>query len=424
MKLTKLSLAVMLALGAFSVSSSAIPLEDAIKDVDMGGYLRYRYTNANKENPKNESGSKSSANHEFKAVVNFKAALDDNFFAVVGLQYLSKDGSGEYNDQNNWDSQNDAIKVRQALLGYNIANTTIMAGRQEVGAFFTDDMIGDGIKVLNKDIEGMTLAAIAFDNLDNDGDIGTLGLGKALYGPDGLLRGKSGINADAMLKGYRETNTHNLYGLAVIGSYDPIAFQLWYAYLEDVASLFAAELVSNFDLNPVNLELQGQYAHSSIDNSFSDATSGVADDADFYAGKATAKFEGFDVFGGYLAFNTDKDNASIISYEDQGKFISPGEELLNYSLFYGENSYWFAGAGYTFYENKLRIGGEYIDGTNKAFDVETDRSEWVARADYAYSKKLKFKTWYSRVNEDEKGSNSPEDDLDQNKFRFEAKYSF
>lgn len=393
MKLTKLSLAVMIALGAFSVSASAIPLEDAIKDVDVSGYLRYRYTHDDEEHSEDQS----TGTHEYKAIVNFKAALDDNFFAVVGLQYLSKDGSGDQHDQNNWNAQsrdngNNEFRVRQALLGYTIGNTTIMAGRQEVGAFFTDDMIGDGIKILNQDIEGLTLAAIAFDNLDNDGDIGTLDY---------------------------KTNEHNLYGVAAIGSYDPVAFQLWYASLIDVADLFAAELALNFDLDPVTLGIKAQYAFSSVDGDLENLTNGAADDGQFYAGELSAEVAGFDASAGYIYYEADaKDKVGVISYEDQGSFISPGEELLDYTLISGENQFWFVTAGYTFFD-KLRIGGEYIDGENKTNAGDQDQSEWVARVDYAHSKNLKFKTWYSQVKID--GRN---EDYDDNRFRFEAKYSF
>ncbi|EQA6201148.1 major outer membrane protein, partial [Campylobacter coli] len=42
MKLVKLSLVAALAAGAFSVAN-ATPLEEAIKDIDVSGVLRYRY---------------------------------------------------------------------------------------------------------------------------------------------------------------------------------------------------------------------------------------------------------------------------------------------------------------------------------------------------------------------------------------------
>nr|ELR8893089.1 major outer membrane protein [Campylobacter coli] len=42
MKLVKLSLVAALAASAFSVAN-ATPLEEAIKDIDVSGVLRYRY---------------------------------------------------------------------------------------------------------------------------------------------------------------------------------------------------------------------------------------------------------------------------------------------------------------------------------------------------------------------------------------------
>lgn len=46
MKLVKLSLVAALAAGAFSVAN-ATPLEEAIKDIDVSGVLRYRYETGN-----------------------------------------------------------------------------------------------------------------------------------------------------------------------------------------------------------------------------------------------------------------------------------------------------------------------------------------------------------------------------------------
>ncbi len=52
MKFFKLSLAASVALGAFSTASFAQPLEEAIKGVDVKGYLRYRYTDDRYDNEK------------------------------------------------------------------------------------------------------------------------------------------------------------------------------------------------------------------------------------------------------------------------------------------------------------------------------------------------------------------------------------
>ncbi|HHP0357166.1 TPA: major outer membrane protein, partial [Campylobacter lari subsp. concheus] len=88
MKLVKLSLVAALAAGAFS-AANAVSLEEAIKDVDVSGMMRYRFqsdrmdvgNNAEPGKSEIQNGYNSSKNneHKFKAQLNFKAALDDNF---------------------------------------------------------------------------------------------------------------------------------------------------------------------------------------------------------------------------------------------------------------------------------------------------------------------------------------------------------
>ena len=88
MKLVKLSLAAAVAAGALAMSASAVPLEEAIKDVDLNGYARMRYTH-NNESDKNVHREKSSV-WEFKSEVDFKAKIDDNFFGVVGVRFMDR----------------------------------------------------------------------------------------------------------------------------------------------------------------------------------------------------------------------------------------------------------------------------------------------------------------------------------------------
>ena len=137
MKLTKVSLAVLVALGAFSSVASATPLEEAIKNVDLSGFARYRYTNDHfKTSNPNDVARKSDAGHVFRMQTAFKAAIDDNFFGVLGLRYAASDGSGFNGDTTNTTS---SFGVREFYLGYNINNTTITAGKQFVKTYFDDD---------------------------------------------------------------------------------------------------------------------------------------------------------------------------------------------------------------------------------------------------------------------------------------------
>ena len=400
MKLVKLSLAAIVAAGALTSVASAASLEEAIKNVDVTGYARYRFDSK-------DSGTGTANKHRFTSDVNFKSALDDNFFGVLGFRYDSIDNSGERinaktmvgADDNGNDNFGQTFNVRQVYLGYTAGNTTITAGRQVLGTFFTDDMVGTGIKLLNSDISGLTLAAVAFDNLQDDGDIGTrflsLGANNSEYVTD-----------------------RNLYGVAAIGSYDPVSFQLWYAALDSVAQLYVADVTVGANLGGVDLSLQAQAAGSSMwaDNAGLGGNTVLLDDAIFWAAELGAKAFGFDGSVGYVQFDTDE--ISLISFEDQGSFIDAGEDLLNYTAFAGDNKYWFVTAGYTF-ADKVRVGADYVagEGSNGVTARDVDRYEAVARVDYKYSKKLNFKAWYSYINQ-ENGQD------DAKHLRFEARYNF
>ncbi|WP_096019619.1 major outer membrane protein [Campylobacter lanienae] len=415
MKLVKLSLAAIVAAGALSSVASAASLEEAIKNVDVSGYARYRFDS------KNTTTDDTKNYHRFTTDVNFKAALDDNFFGVIGFRYDSRDASGErvnaatqvgVND-NGYDNYGQTFNVRQYYLGYTAGNTTIQAGRQVLGTFFTDDMVGTGIKVLNSDISGLTLAAIAFDNLQGtDTDMGTRE----------LFIGSNGAN--------EHVYDRNLYGVAAIGSYDPVSFQAWYAALDSVAQLYALDVTLGANLGGADLSLQAQYAGSSVwANNVRDRVTatrnpatglfeGVVelDDAQFLAVKAGAKAFGFDGSVGYVNINTQGSGASLISLEDQGAFITAGEDLLDYTLIRADQSIYFVTAGYTF-ADKVRVGADYVGSRAEERGNYVDAYEAVARVDYKYSKKLNFKTWYSYIDRD-----NNEDDAKH--LRFEARYNF
>lgn len=434
MKLVKLSLVAALAAGALATSASAMPLEEAIKGVDVSGMTRIRYTATSKKIDKEEAklNKQDEKSHgsawNFKSVMNVKTTIDDNFFNVVSIRYGSTDdGMSEsgVNDDYKFDAS-------QFFLGATFGNTTIQLGRQTIGAFFTDDMYGDGIKVLNTDVEGLVLAALFMDSLENDSNIGSNEAKENNFVYDTIeLPSQVAVSKSTG----KIVTDHNLYGVAAIGSYDPISFQLWYASLEDVTNLFALELAGDFAVSDdVKLGLKGQYAFSDFDGKFKTATEnavkgvsagavkdGGVKDGSFWAIEASSEFFGVDFSAGYIDFSTKENAYSLNSFEDQGSFISPGEELLDYSFYSGKNRYYFITAGYTIPDSGVRLGVDWVDGSNKFFETKTDRSEVVARVDYKYNEKLSFQSWYSHVDEKVKGTDSSDK---ADKFRFQAKYSF
>ncbi|EJV5920732.1 major outer membrane protein [Campylobacter lari] len=406
MKLVKLSLVAALAAGAFS-AANAVSLEEAIKDVDVSGMMRYRFQSDRQEigDVVEKEGYNSTKNneHKFKAQLNFKAALDDNFKAFVQFQYDATDfGFGRGNNGEQGTTTKDTFNVNQAYLEYTneAYATSVTFGKMEVGSIWTDDAVGTGAKVLNNSIEGLTFAGYWFDafNWEDDGD----------FGPTKL-------------------NKSSLYGAAVLGDFDPFAFQLWAAYSANNAFLYAVDASYKFAFNDMNFKIQGQYLGNSLDNDFEKFYANKVDNGNYYAGKFSGQISAFDFQAGVVGYG-EKDKMTVVTLEDLGQVIAPGEQI-----FYsegsdlrgdiGENFFYFAGLGYTFAET-LRVGFDYIGGKTKLATLEdVDKNEYIARVSYKYSPKLTFSGFYSYLTEDNyKGAKNT--DSDDQFIRLEALYTF
>ncbi|WP_103575070.1 major outer membrane protein [Campylobacter concisus] len=409
MKLTKVSLAALVALGAFSSVASATPLEEAIKNVDLSGFARYRYTNDFIKNSNQNSTVKNSgAGHAFRMQTAFKAAIDDNFFGVLNLRYDLTDDSGDKNAAGTDKTYTTGtFGVYEMYLGYKAGNTTITAGKQLLGTFFDDkDVAGTGLKVINTDVPGLTLAAAAFDAVQSDGT--------ELDGP--LLKTLTGSISDA---------PGNIYYLGAAGSYDPVSFKAAIANVQEVATLYGADAGVSFNVtDDVNLNLKGQFVHNDSDHK------DVAD-ANFWAVQAGTKLFGAKLNAGYLDFdakNKDNNKISFVTLDANGELINPAK-ILNgvmsggkqyYNNIKGNNDYWFVTTGYDI--DKFGFGAGYTQGKGYSWALGKERAkrnEWSLDASYKYSKKLTFLSWYAAAKDKKDGES-----YKQNRIRFEAKYSF
>ena len=406
MKLTKISLAALVALGAFSSVASATPLEEAIKNVDLSGMARYRYTHVH-DYDKNQKNVKKSneAGHNFKMITNFKAAIDDNFFGVVGLRYNATDGSGD-NAGTGTDKTNTTgtFGVHQFYLGYKIGGTTITAGKQTIDSYFTDDAIGTGVRVVNEDIEGLTLTALAFDALEGD-DVES----------DGNL-----YKATGYLSTY---DVGNLYAAGIAGSFNPVSFQLWYGTLTNLADVLAADVSAKFDItNDFALGARLNYANSTADKEAKNILG--YNDGNFYAGELSTSLFGLDLAAGYIGWKAQDKGISAFTFEDQGSLISAGEDVFDWTYAEGKGNFFYATSAYTF--DKFTVGLDYVKGTQKTSagagnpDVKDKVEEFVPRFAYQYNKKLTFSSFYSFQTHKLPNDVKTKED----KFRFEAKYSF
>ncbi|ECQ6121374.1 major outer membrane protein [Campylobacter coli] len=416
MKLVKLSLVAALAAGAFSVAN-ATPLEEAIKDIDVSGVLRYRYETSNEWSDingvaQNEgSGISGKQDHKYRAQLNFSGAIADNFKAFVQLDYNAKDGGDGANNGSTTRSytanNSSTLNVRQLYLTYTDENvaTSVILGKQQLNTIWTDNaidgLVGTGVKVVNNSIDGLTLAAFAVDSYNSDeqgGDLGTV------------------LNFN-----------ENLYGAAAIGSYEvfngQLNPQLWLAYMTDNAFFYAVDAAYNTTIfDGVNWTLEGAYLGNSLDNERKDLGNG---NGNFFALNGSIEVNGWDATLGGLYYGK-KDKATVTVIEDQGNL---GSLLAGEEIFYtngsklngdtGRNIFGFVKAGYTFNET-VRVGADFVYGGTKTENHSGgDKLEAVARVDYKYSPKLNFSAFYSYVNVDKDTDSTHHDAV-----RLQALYKF
>ncbi|ENT8752371.1 major outer membrane protein [Campylobacter coli] len=416
MKLVKLSLVAALAAGAFSVAN-ATPLEEAIKDIDVSGVLRYRYETSNEWSDINGvaenqgSGISGKQDHKYRAQLNFSGAIADNFKAFVQLDYNAKDGGyGKNNGSTtrSYEAANSStLNVRQLYLTYTDENvaTSVILGKQQLNTIWTDNaidgLVGTGVKVVNNSIDGLTLAAFAVDSYNSDEQGGELG---------------KVLNFD-----------ENLYGAAAIGSYEvfngQLNPQLWLAYMTDNAFFYAVDAAYNTTIfDGVNWTLEGAYLGNSLDNERKDLGNG---NGNFFALNGSIEVNGWDATLGGLYYGK-KDKATVTVIEDQGNL---GSLLAGEEIFYtngsklngdtGRNIFGYVKAGYTFNET-VRVGADFVYGGTKTENHSGgDKLEAVARVDYKYSPKLNFSAFYSYVNVDKDTDSTHHDAV-----RLQALYKF
>ncbi|EAH9624722.1 major outer membrane protein [Campylobacter jejuni] len=413
MKLVKLSLVAALAAGAFS-AANATPLEEAIKDVDVSGVLRYRYDTGNfdKNFVNNSNLNNSKQDHKYRAQVNFSAAIADNFKAFVQFDYNAADGGyGIKNDQK-------GLFVRQLYLTYTNEDvaTSVIAGKQQLNTIWTDNgvdgLVGTGIKVVNNSIDGLTLAAFAVDSFM-----------AAEQGSDLV-----GANGSA----FKVDSIGNLYGAAAVGSYDLAGGQfnpqLWLAYWDQVAFFYALDAsYSTTIFDGINWTLEGAYLGNSLDSELDKTYA----NGNLFALKGSIEVNGWDASLGGLYYG-DKEKASTVVIEDQGNI---GSLLAGEEIFYttgsrlngdtGRNIFGYVTGGYTFNET-VRVGADFVYGGTKTEAANHlgggKKLEAVARVDYKYSPKLNFSAFYSYVNLDQ-GVNTNES-ADHSTVRLQALYKF
>lgn len=442
MKFLKLSLAASVALGAFSTASFAQPLEEAIKGVDVSGFLRYRYNDDRFDNG-NDDVSGSNATHRWRAQADFKTPVVNSVAMNLGILYNNEtqnvnhgntapgtgNGLGAGKDGGDKDF---GVSTFYATITPDITATTVMIGKQRLATPITDagDDRATGILALNNDITGLTLVGGAFDSWSLDD----------MY---------AGYNGD-------ETSVDKpLYTLAAIyntdTSFGNIGAQAWGFYVQDLVDA-SGFLELSWKGSLLNAKLQ--YALAKLANHEEIINRGAAEANDLLSFQIGADFTNdFNIpLEAKLGYITNFQDGTAVMFDDEGalakagklwwqnpttgitfglgKIIGGGFDTSDFAneaeinVFYGALSYGFI-------ENRLRVGLEGVYGESEltahkggAQVSKVEFTEITPTISWQHNKNLNISAFYAMLNTEDKTNGVKSSDQDRNRARVEVKYSF
>jgi len=378
--LKKLSLAALVAMGSMSVAS-ATDLSEAIKGVNINGFLRYRYTeNSNKIN--GQADHKNVTKHEYKAVVGIDVKASEELSVHGTLVYLKTNTT---NDEGTGVNGASPFNVKESYVKYNANGITAKFGQQFLKTPLSDADVSRGNGLLATYTQsGITVAGAYMDGVSSK----------------------------------TNTLTNNLYVLAAIADIKPAKVQAWYYNLtdkgsdtKDGGSAYFLEASANVDIATV----KAQYA----------SAKGNATDAKrqkFFAMAATANVDTVSATVAYLNFGKDGSDVRVHSQADG--LIAAGDiagDLIQQGAF--TDGYGAALVLSTKVTDKAKAGVQYVHATsdNIAGGAKTKYNEYDLDLSYAYNKKFSVSAYYAILKTDVEDSSA---DQTKNQGRVELKYKF
>jgi hypothetical protein len=374
MKLAKLSLAAVMAAGALT-TVSATPLEEAIKGVEVSGWMRYRYYDESDIQAKSDR-------HRFSAPITFVSPVADNIKAGITFSVEQNSYAGDAANGT------DDVTMSKFWFKYLGQDYSVRFGKQEIATPWTESGYGgskgNGAVAMYTGVEGWTLAAAGFVNtsgLDAD-NIDTTALNAA--------------NGTTVTE-------ENLYAAAAIGAVGPVNLQVWAARMTNV---FDSSIFAQADMNMAGFGLKAQMNSMKLNSELgADDDSGI-----FYGVEGTFAMDNFTIGAGYTS--TDDDMPIYTLDADDDGMLKYGQQIYYTTVNVADADTIAVFANATF--GKIGLGAGYVD---VSIDND-DSSEYYGTASYKYSKNFGLSAYYSVYEDDADSAN------DNNEFRFEAKYSF
>ena len=399
MKITKLSLATIIALGSISFAN-AQNLEDAIKNVEVSGTVAYRYNDYEESTSslnKNKSVGGDSTNN-YKAAINLGVKVNDDikFNTRLMAGNINSDGiydTGEqtFNTQSEGDSNLD-VTLSEVNFDYTgVQNSVITIGKQGVTTPFTlsrdalgNEATGTGLVATTHMGDMLSLTGGYFNqtNFDtNDGGLGTSAI--------------DGSESFAYVTG--------------TAAYAGVTLDATYGELEDRFDAYSVGIKGDFTIDELTLAPYARYSSLDLDST---------DDKNTLW--KTGIQANLGIFGAYIAYGQTNEEGGTVGtdassdsgMDDHWRVTLSG--ISDASAIYATVD--------TQVTDTVNVSLNYseIDVGSKSNDI--DQNEIYAQVAYKMSKNL---STYARLGQLEKdGFYNDGSDLDSTIGRLHVQYSF
>ena len=399
MKITKLSLATIIALGSISFAN-AQNLEDAIKNVEVSGTVAYRYNDyeesTSSANANRSVGSDSSNN--YKAAINLGVKVNDDVKFNSRLIAGNQTNAGEkvLNTQTEGDENFDVF-LSEANFDYTgVQNTVITLGKQGVTTPFTlsrdalgNEATGTGLVATTHmgDMVSLTGGYFNQTNFDNN---------------DGGLN-PSGAAATAV------NGSESFTYVTGTAAYAGVTLDATYAELQDRFDAYSVGIKGDYAINELKLAPYARYSSLDLDSSDNDNTLWK-----------TGIQANLGIFGAYIAYGQTNEEGGTVGtdassdsgMDDHWRVTLSG--ISDASAIYATVD--------TQVTDTVNVSLNYseIDVGSKSNDV--DQNEIYAQVAYKMSKNL---STYARLGQLEKDNFYTDgSDLDSTIGRLHVQYSF
>lgn len=294
MKITKLSLATIIAIGSFSCAN-AQNLEDAIKNVEISGTAAYRYNDYEDMKVSNKS-----ANNNYKVAANLKSSINDDL--TFNSRVIIGDSTNPTSLNTDGADSEASFGLSEVNFAYSgIQNTVVTAGKQGISTPFTIDrdamgneQTGTGL-VATTNLGMVSLTGGYFNQTNIENTIGAT------------------TNETALSKNL--TGGEDLYFATANLTVENVTLDATYISLLDTLDGFTVGAKAKFDVAGIALNPYARYSSIDIDNYAKDNTLWkVGTDAQM------------GIFGAYVAYG---------QTDEEG-----GETGLDYSSDTGMDDHW------------------------------------------------------------------------------------